>query len=77
MQTLGNTAFLKKIKQNILCIRSIINETHIPNLGVAMTKSGVPIMKKLGWYLDLRKKDPEKPLPRWMLKAIGLKRERD
>ena len=37
----------------------------------------VPIMKKFGWYLDLRKKDPEKPLPRWMLKAIGLKRERD
>lgn len=33
----------------------------------------IPILKKLGWYLDLRKRgNPEKPLPRFMLKAMGL-----
>lgn len=32
----------------------------------------IPIMKKLGWYLDLKKRDPAKPLPRWMLQAMGL-----
>ena len=34
----------------------------------------IPILKKLGWYLDLRKRNPEKPLPNWMLKALGLNR---
>ena len=37
----------------------------------------VPIMKKVGWYLDLRKRAPEKPLPNWMLKAMALNRVRD
>lgn len=32
----------------------------------------VPVMKKLGWYINLQKRDPEKHLPRWMLKAMGL-----
>ncbi len=33
----------------------------------------VPILKKIGWFLDLRKrKKPEKPLPRWMLKMMGM-----
>ncbi len=27
----------------------------------------VPILKKYGWYLDLRKRDPYKSLPSWML----------
>ncbi len=36
----------------------------------------VPAMKKLGWYIDLKKRNPEKSLPKWMLKAIGLKREK-
>ena len=31
----------------------------------------IPVFKKLGWYLDLRKRNPEKPLPRWMLKALS------
>jgi len=31
----------------------------------------VPIMKKLGWYLDLKKRNPEKALPNWMVKAMG------
>ena len=30
----------------------------------------VPILKKLGWYLDLRKRDPRKKLPDWMLKTL-------
>ncbi len=37
----------------------------------------IPIMKKWGWYLDLRKRAPEKPLPNWMLKALGMNRVKD
>jgi catechol 2,3-dioxygenase-like lactoylglutathione lyase family enzyme len=37
----------------------------------------IPIMKKLGWYLDLTKRAPEKPLPNWMLKTMGLNRVKD
>ena len=36
----------------------------------------IPIAKKLGWYLDLRKRQPEKPLPDWMLRALSLNRVR-
>lgn len=32
----------------------------------------VPIFKKIGWYLDLRKRNPEKPLPNWMIKMLAL-----
>lgn len=35
----------------------------------------IPILKKIGWYLDLRKRsNPEKPLPGWMLKTLGFGR---
>ncbi len=34
----------------------------------------IPILKKLGWYLDLRKRAPEKPLPWWIFKAMSLNR---
>jgi catechol 2,3-dioxygenase-like lactoylglutathione lyase family enzyme len=34
----------------------------------------VPIVKKLGIYLNLRKKDPEKPLSRWIIKAFAFNR---
>lgn len=37
----------------------------------------IPILKKIGWYLDLQKRDPEKPLPGWMLKTLRLSRVRD
>jgi len=37
----------------------------------------IPIMKKLGWYLDLRKRKPGKPLPNWMLKALAMNRVKD
>ncbi len=36
----------------------------------------IPIMKKWGWYLDLRKRAPEKPLPGWMLKALRFNRKK-
>ncbi len=36
----------------------------------------IPIIKKLGWYLDLKKRNPEKPLPRWLLKALSFNRVR-
>jgi catechol 2,3-dioxygenase-like lactoylglutathione lyase family enzyme len=33
----------------------------------------IPIVKKMGWYLDLRKRDKaHKPLPYWMLRAMEL-----
>lgn len=37
----------------------------------------VPILKKLGWYLDLRKRNPLKALPQFMLKALSLNRKKD
>lgn len=30
----------------------------------------LPLVKKIGWYLDMRKRDPIKPLPNWMLKSL-------
>ncbi|MBN2215476.1 MAG: VOC family protein [Bacteroidales bacterium] len=36
----------------------------------------IPILKKLGWYLNLRNRQPEKPLPRWLLKAVSFNRVR-
>lgn len=32
----------------------------------------VPILKKFGWYLNMKKRDPSKPLPNWMLNALAL-----
>lgn len=37
----------------------------------------IPILKKYGWYLDLRKRAPERPLADWMLKALKLNRVKD
>jgi catechol 2,3-dioxygenase-like lactoylglutathione lyase family enzyme len=37
----------------------------------------IPIMKKLGWYLDLRKRDPRKPLPNWILKTLKFSRVKE
>ena len=37
----------------------------------------VPIMKKWGWYINLKNRDPEKNLPKWILKAMGLSKVRD
>lgn len=37
----------------------------------------IPILKKLNWYLNLDKRDPKKPLPNWMLKALKFSRVKD
>lgn len=37
----------------------------------------IPLVKKIGWYLNLEKRDPGKPLPRWMLKTLGFARVKD
>ncbi|MBI1837538.1 MAG: VOC family protein [Flavobacteriia bacterium] len=34
----------------------------------------VPVLKKIGWYINLKNRDPKKNLPKWMLKAMGLNR---
>jgi catechol 2,3-dioxygenase-like lactoylglutathione lyase family enzyme len=36
----------------------------------------IPLIAKLGWYLDLRGRDPAKALPGWMLKSLALGRVR-
>jgi catechol 2,3-dioxygenase-like lactoylglutathione lyase family enzyme len=35
------------------------------------------LLKRAGWYLDLRRRDPRRPLPRWLLRALALQRMRD
>lgn len=37
----------------------------------------VPVMKKLGWYINLQNKKPGKHLPNWMIKAMGLNKVKD
>ncbi len=38
----------------------------------------IPILKKIGWYLDLRKRSqPARPLPNWMLKTLGFGRVKE
>jgi hypothetical protein len=32
----------------------------------------VPVLKKLGFYLNLKKRNLEKPLPDWMIKLLAL-----
>lgn len=32
----------------------------------------VPVMKKLGWFIDLNKRGAHKPLPNWMISAMGI-----
>lgn len=36
----------------------------------------IPIMKKLGWYFDLRNRDHHKSLPKYLLKAMFLNRSK-
>ncbi len=37
----------------------------------------LPVVKKIGWYLDLRKRDPKKALPNFILKALRFSRVKD
>jgi catechol 2,3-dioxygenase-like lactoylglutathione lyase family enzyme len=37
----------------------------------------VPVLKKLGIYLNLRNRDPQKDLPNWMVKSLSMRRVND
>jgi hypothetical protein len=37
----------------------------------------IPIVEKAGLYLNLRKRDPAKPLPNWILKLLALNSVKD
>ena len=37
----------------------------------------VPIMKKFGWYIHLKKRQPGKHLPNWILRAMGMNKVKD
>jgi catechol 2,3-dioxygenase-like lactoylglutathione lyase family enzyme len=37
----------------------------------------VPVLKKLGIYLNLRNRDPKKDLPNWMVRALSMRRVND
>lgn len=37
----------------------------------------VPVLKKFGLYFNLKKRDPEKPLPDWMVKTLGFNRVKE
>lgn len=32
----------------------------------------VPVVKKLGWFIDMSRRNPEKPLPKFLYKMMGL-----
>lgn len=36
----------------------------------------IPIWENLGWYLNVKNKPPEKPIPKWMLQFLRLSRVR-
>jgi hypothetical protein len=37
----------------------------------------VPILKKIGWYLNLRKRNPKKHLPDFIVKMLGFGKVKD
>lgn len=37
----------------------------------------IPIIEKIGWYLNIRNRNPDKPLPDWMLSMLSLNRVKD
>lgn len=37
----------------------------------------IPILKKIGWYLNVAKRNPNKNLPDWMLNTLSLTRVKD
>jgi hypothetical protein len=36
----------------------------------------IPILKKLGWFIDLRKRNSYRPLPSWILKTFKFSKVR-
>ncbi|MGM0377659.1 MAG: VOC family protein, partial [Bacteroidota bacterium] len=37
----------------------------------------LPIIEKLGWHMNLKKRNPVKPLPDWMVKTLVFSRIKD
>lgn len=37
----------------------------------------LPIIEKLGWYMNLKGRDPKKSLPNWMIKTLAFSRVKD
>lgn len=37
----------------------------------------IPIFEKIGWYLNIKNRNPDKPLPDWMLGMLSLNRVKD
>jgi catechol 2,3-dioxygenase-like lactoylglutathione lyase family enzyme len=37
----------------------------------------IPVLKKLGFYINLKKRKSDKPLPNWMVSLMGLNKVRD
>ena len=37
----------------------------------------VPVLKKIGWYFNLKGRNPEKPLSDWMVKTLAFNRVKD
>ncbi|MFC2114143.1 VOC family protein [Bacteroidota bacterium] len=37
----------------------------------------VPLVKKMGWFLDMKKRDPERNLPKWLINALRFNRVKD
>ena len=37
----------------------------------------MPLVEKIGWYLNVKKRNPTKPLPNWMLNTLAWKRIKD
>ena len=50
-------------------------ESHDGTLIEFVETHKIPILKKIGWYLNLRNRNPAKSLPRLMLKALTLNRK--
>ena len=34
----------------------------------------IPLVKKIGWSINMKKRDPRKPLPNWLIKAMSFNR---
>jgi catechol 2,3-dioxygenase-like lactoylglutathione lyase family enzyme len=37
----------------------------------------LPVIKKLGWFMNLKNRNPEKPLPKWMIRTLAWGRIKD
>jgi len=37
----------------------------------------LPVMKKFGWYINLKKRKHQKPLPNWILNCMSFSRVKD